>query len=370
MLASFETLESAIDAVVGLAAETLSARSAIMIETGHGLSRAIARSSADVNEDRMQAATSRARTVCACLMGGVRLDKIESKCGYLDIPLAVTGKAIFGVLQFESVRPFDESDLIFTHAIANELAAAIDRAYAWQLEVARCRRAEAARAERERILAVVSHDLRNPLQVIAMSANMLRDPGDSDEQAKGPHRIERAGHRMHRMIEDLLDFSSLEAGSLRINTQPEDAASLVAEAVDALNMLVVEKDVRLLNEVGAPLPSVRCDRDRILQVIANVAGNAIKVVSRGGSVAIRAEAREHDVIIAIADTGPGIADADLQRIFEPYWRADTAAYKGTGLGLAIASEIVTAHGGRIWAESRLGHGATFFFTLPIAEDTK
>ncbi|HEX7836491.1 MAG TPA: ATP-binding protein [Kofleriaceae bacterium] len=114
------------------------------------------------------------------------------------------------------------------------------------------------------------------------------------------------------------------------------------------------------------MPLIRCDRDRVLQVIANLLSNALKIVNQGGSVYLRVKQRENEVVFSVADTGPGIALAEHAHLFERYWRSPQASYPGIGLGLAIARGIVEGHGGRIWADSELDRGATFFFTIPLA----
>jgi signal transduction histidine kinase len=123
----------------------------------------------------------------------------------------------------------------------------------------------------------------------------------------------------------------------------------------------------LTARVEPNLPKLDGDRDRILQVLSNLVGNATKVTAEGGQIALRVEARGHDLLFAVSDDGPGISEENVKYLFERYWRSVDATYKGTGLGLAIARGIVNAHGGRIWVESELGHGATFLFTIPAAD---
>jgi signal transduction histidine kinase len=118
--------------------------------------------------------------------------------------------------------------------------------------------------------------------------------------------------------------------------------------------------------VEPQLPKLDGDRERILQVLSNLVGNATKVITEGGHVTLRVEARGRDLLFAVSDDGPGIGEENVKYLFERYWRGDDPTYKGTGLGLAIAKGIVNAHGGQIWVESQLGHGATFLFTIPAA----
>src|SRR5690606_22703716 len=161
------------------------------------------------------------------------------------------------------------------------------------------------------------------------------------------------------------DFTKLSAGRLVLGQQPENVQQLVDDALAIIEPLAKAKQLRIERELSAGALSVQCDRERIQQVLANILANAVKVTNSGGSVRLLAEREGSCVRFAIADTGPGIAEEELAHVFERYWQARRTASRGTGLGLAIARGIVNAHGGRIWAESRLGEGSTFLFTLPI-----
>jgi signal transduction histidine kinase len=219
---------------------------------------------------------------------------------------------------------------------------------------------------REQILAVVSHDLKNPLGAILLTTDALAKKGALPE-AVG--RIQRAAKRMLRLIDDLLDFASIEAGHLAIKRQPQDMGTMFQETLATFEGVAQDKGLQLTAAVEPDLPKVYCDRDRILQVLSNLVGNATKATPAGGQITLRGEAREHELLFAVSDNGPGISEEDVKHLFERYWRSDEVEYKGTGLGLAIARGIVSAHGGRIWVESELGHGATFLFTIPAADAT-
>jgi signal transduction histidine kinase len=225
-------------------------------------------------------------------------------------------------------------------------------------------------AVREQALAIMSHELKSPLVTIALASEIL---GDNDLAGRDPGArsvavaaIQRATGRMDRVIHDLLDFASIEAGGCAMATGPQDVSSIIAESTASFEQMAARRGVRLVGETAVDMPAIRCDRDRVLQVIANLLSNALKIVSRGGSVYLRVTQRENEAVFSVADTGPGIAPAEHAHLFEPYWRSPQASYSGIGLGLAIARGIVERHGGRIWADSELGHGATFFFTMPLA----
>jgi len=226
--------------------------------------------------------------------------------------------------------------------------------------------AEQALADRDHVLAVVSHELRNPLNIVSMAAGILTELGPLPDHAqKSVASIVRATERMKRMIQDLLDVSVIETGRLSIDPRPLDARSLVEEVTETMQAEAAAQGLTLSGDIEVGLPHIRADRDRLLQAVTNIVGNALKVTERGGVVLGARRHGEEAVLFFVRDTGPGIPE-DLQtRIFEPYWRGKTD-YKGAGLGLAIARGVVEAHGGRIWLESRPGAGTTFYLTVPTA----
>ncbi len=224
---------------------------------------------------------------------------------------------------------------------------------------------EALRA-REDLLAIVSHDLRNPLGVVLASTSLLLKsnlPPDKQERARRQvEAIQRAGNRMNRLIRDLLDFASIQAGRLSVSMRPQDVAAMVAEVLEVMEPLAAPKGHHLVADV-APELAIRCDHDRVIQLFSNLVGNAIKFTPDGGTITVRA-APEGDVVrFSVADTGPGIPREELAHVFDRYYQAQRRNRDGIGLGLSIARGIVEAHGGRIWAESEEGKGSTFSFTL-------
>jgi signal transduction histidine kinase len=231
---------------------------------------------------------------------------------------------------------------------------------------------EAQRAVRSRddLLATVSHDLRSPLGTIAMAAGMLRRAADGGLEASAVARhtaaIERSVQRMDGLIRDLLDIASIESGHLSVEFEPVRTGDLLHEAIELLESVAIEKGLRLEAAITADLLA-QCDRGRLLQVFGNLVGNAIKFTPAGGSIVIRVERPGHRIRFSVSDTGPGIAPEQLPLVFDRFWKAEETARAGTGLGLAICKGIVEQHGGRIWVESRLGEGTTFFFTIPVAD---
>jgi signal transduction histidine kinase len=226
--------------------------------------------------------------------------------------------------------------------------------------------AQQAVDDRDHVLAVVSHELGNPLNTVTMAIGILRELGAAPEIGqKSIASIMRAVERMKRMIRDLLDVSSIQAGRLAIDPRPLDARSLVEEVVEAFAPEATERGLAVTLETEEELPLIRADRDRLFQALANLVSNALKVATSGRVVVAARRHEEKELMFSVSDSGPGIPKEQQERIFEPYWRGQST-YKGTGLGLAIARGIVEAHSGRIWVESQLGTGTAFHFTVPLA----
>ncbi len=229
-------------------------------------------------------------------------------------------------------------------------------------------RAETQRAVqlRDQVLAVVSHDLRSPLASIVIAADRLerRFGATVPEARRHAESIRNRAEGMSRLIHDLLDVASIEAGRLGIRCRPEDPARIAQDAVDAIALLAGERGLRLAVRAPESLPPLECDRDRLLQVLSNLLGNAVKIVPAGGAVTVEVESSGDEVRFVVSDSGPGIAPEDLPHVFDRFRRGGAVEYSGAGLGLAIAKGIVDAHRGRIAAESAPGEGARFTVTLP------
>jgi signal transduction histidine kinase len=217
---------------------------------------------------------------------------------------------------------------------------------------------------RQQVLRIVSHDLRNPLGTISMAASLMLDVPMSHEAASEHlHRIKRAGERMNRLIQDLLDVARFEAGHVKIDVRSVELAPIVREAQEMLAPLAAEKGIRLDVRLDETLSSIQADGGRLLQVLSNLVGNAIKVTPREGRIIVGVERVAGMIRFSVSDTGQGMTPEQLDKIFGQFWQANPADRRGIGLGLSIAKGIVEAHGGRIWVESRVGEGSTFFFTL-------
>ena len=236
------------------------------------------------------------------------------------------------------------------------------------LERAARSEAEAAVATREELLAVVSHDLRSPLGVIVTSAAILQRIPFGGHEGERVHEsaqiILRSANRMDRLIADLLDLAQIQAGKVTVEQTPQDVEGIIRDCVELLRPLAATKD---LTGMTSAVLHVRCDRERVLQILSNLVGNAIKFTPAGGSVSIAAEGIGTEARFFVRDTGQGISEEELPHIFDRFWKGQRKNRAGIGLGLSIAKGLVEAHGGRLWVESTLGAGTTFFFTIPLAE---
>lgn len=230
-------------------------------------------------------------------------------------------------------------------------------------------RSDDALAARDEFLAIVSHDLRTLLnhvmgfaQLISMEVagkQSLVQLGDNAE------RIQRSGARMNRLIGDLVDVASIHAGTLTVSPQKEDPARTVLEAVDTFQAQAQSRGISVVAQIVPPAMSVRFDPARVLQVITNLLSNALKFTPAKGKIVARVERLGGQVQFTVTDTGLGIPADKLEAIFERYVQVASNDRRGVGLGLYISRCIVQGHGGRIWAESTLGKGSSFFFTLPL-----
>jgi two-component system phosphate regulon sensor histidine kinase PhoR len=229
---------------------------------------------------------------------------------------------------------------------------------------------EAAQKSRREFVANVSHELRTPLTSIqGYVETLIEDPNPSPETTlEFLGVILKNASRMNRLTEDLLALASVESPDYKVNLQPVRASILLRDAIDSIGGKFVDSGVKI-EFTGAPDASIMADPDAMHQVFGNLLENALKYARAGKSIRVSARLLASEVEFTIQDFGPGIASEHLERIFERFYRIDKARSResgGTGLGLAIVKHIVQAHGGRIWAESELGNGASFHFTLPFA----
>ena len=236
------------------------------------------------------------------------------------------------------------------------------------LERERAARAEteAALRTRDRVLRIVSHDLKNPLHTIGMTTDLLEMPFPPEKRAQQIGIIRRTVNRAQQLVYDLLDAARLQSDrTLAVEPEVVEIAPLLEEAVEAFILQAEQKNQRLEYELEAGASVVMADRPRVLQVLSNLLGNAVKFTPEGGLIRLEVHSRDEKFVeFSVSDTGPGIAPEFISSIFEPFTQARDGASLGTGLGLSIAKGIVEAHGGEISVESAPGSGSTFRFTLP------
>lgn len=281
----------------------------------------------------------------------------------LLLPL-VAREHVLGVLsifRLRPARPFSEADQEIARELALRAAFALDNARLYQT-------AQQATIARDHALGVVSHDLRNPISAIGMCARaLLAATAAEDTERRGlVTTIVDSTELTQRMIRDLLDVASIEVGRLSVERRQVAIAPVLERAVELFRREATERGVTLWLTPTVILPEAMGDEHRLVQVLANLLGNAMRFTERGGEVTVAATKTSGFLEISVRDTGPGIPATELPRIFDRFWSVRRNAPKGgTGLGLAIARGIVEAHGGRLWAESEVGKGSTFRFTVPV-----
>ena len=287
----------------------------------------------------------------------------------LAIPLVRTDGAV-GVVELERAeRPFDESDERIGVALANHVALAIGN-----LQLADQAREVAALKKIDRLktelLSTVSHELRTPLGSIkGYATTLLEHEGliSREERREFLEIIDSESDRLDELIRNLLDMSRLEAGVLRIDPEPTDLSDTLQECAQRVRRLTDRHRIVTEWDCGR---LVDVDKNRVKQVLNNLLENAVKYSPDGGEILATGRIHGGALELSVADQGVGIPTRDLHRVFDRFHRVEGEISKrvgGTGLGLAICKRLVEAHHGRIWVESRLGKGSTFFFTLPLSK---
>lgn len=296
------------------------------------------------------------------------LDSDERRSGddgtVLSVPMHYDGHSIGAIALRFLRRRVGVDEIKLLKNLASECSLALDRVRLFEAEKEARARAERAAENQKQLLAIVSHDLRNSLGVVMMAASAVlwHDAPPSIRRHVG--MIRRAGNHMNALISDLLDAASVEAGAFHVVRADELAVgALVDESLELARPVAEERSITLVRDVTDDVRIV-CHRERLLQVLNNLIGNALRFTPEGGTITVCARATPDAVEVSVADTGPGIVPDQLARIFERYARGPREAGRGSGLGLYIAKGIVQAHDGTISVESRPGRGATFRFTIP------
>jgi signal transduction histidine kinase len=293
------------------------------------------------------------------------LIKVSGAASMMVAPMVArdTVHGVITVIAAESGRHYSGTSLSTLRDLAAHAALAVDNARLYE-------KAQQAVRAREDILSFVSHDLRNPLMGIQLTTETILRGVRAEERRKGwkqIERIRRGAQQMRHMIDDLLDMASLDSGRLTVQFTVQDVRRLFDDASSMLAPIAAEKGIALSFDAPADGLIIRCDRDRVFQVLSNLIGNSLKFTPQGGSIVIVAQpAGEAQVVIAVSDTGPGISPVIRPHIFERFWQGEDDTRKGRGLGLYIAKGLVEAQGGAIWVDSPPEGGATFSFTLSLA----
>jgi PAS domain S-box-containing protein len=282
----------------------------------------------------------------------------------LMLPLLAGEEAVgFFFLDNRTPGAYTERDVELLDPVAQQLALAIqNNRLLKELQV--------ASKHKSQFLANMSHELRTPLNAVLGYTELILDNvyGDVSEKIRDALiRVEKNGRHLLGLINDVLDLSKIEAGQVTLSLADYSMKEVMQAVVTAVEPLVTEKKLALKVAVPPELPRGRGDERRITQVLLNLAGNAIKFTD-SGEVRVEVTASDGDFIVSVADTGPGIAEADRQKIFEEFQQAEDSSTRkkgGTGLGLSIAKRIIELHGGRIWVDSSIGQGSTFRLTLPV-----
>jgi len=298
----------------------------------------------------------------------------------LDVVLreyAVLHRCLYEVIRDAGVTPtVDElarlGAAIDTAMMDAALAYADDRDAELKVErealVEERERLRTAIASRDEVLAIVSHDLRNPLASISLGVDQLRRYGQEDTNRRDRilDSVKRSAQRMATLIGDLLAIAKIDAGQLSLQLAPHRIGALVDDALAIVRPQAEAKSIRLVTNVPEEV-SVTCDRDRLLQVLGNLLGNAMRFTPERGEITVDVDIHESIVRFLVRDTGPGIPVDAVPYVFERFYQGPGRQPGGAGLGLAIARAVVEAHGGEIGVESTLGSGTTFWFTVALAD---
>jgi PAS domain S-box-containing protein len=281
----------------------------------------------------------------------------------LIVPLVARAETR-GAMGFFSEAPhrYGPGEVALAQDLALLAALAVDNARLY-------RDARAAVEARDDLITVVSHDLGNPLSAIRIGTSLLlRNVPEAEQETGGWKHLEyirQSAAQMERLINDLLDVKKLEAGRVTLQIRDVRIESVVQEVIEVFEPIASGRSLQLTTELHTPLAAVPADHQRLSQVLSNLIGNAIKFTEPGGRVRVEARQAGEALIVAVSDTGHGIAPDHLPHVFDRFWQARPQGRRGLGMGLAIARGIVEAHGGRIWVESEPGAGTTVLFTLPF-----
>ncbi len=318
-------------------------------------------------DDTADAVISRARARADALLAAARTKTDETSIGGQATDALKTSRATEDrVLQRERVT----ADHVLHRERSEHVTLLSEEREATDHDLSHERaRSDKALAMRDDFMGIVSHDLLNLLNAIVGIASLIEKEvaleDDVERVVTHARRVQRSGTRMRRLVGDLVDVASIEAGMLAVTRAVGDPADVVTEAVETFQTEALRAGISLTAEIAPAVPSIPFDAARILQVLCNLLSNALKFTPAQGSIVVRLEHVDEDVVYRVRDTGEGIPDDKLEAVFDRFVQLTKNDRRGVGLGLFISKCIVQGHGGRIWVENS-GGGSTFCFALPIA----
>jgi signal transduction histidine kinase len=295
----------------------------------------------------------------------------------LGVPMFFKGR-VLGVLSVYTRTPheFSDEEVRLLTTLASQAAIAIENSRLYEQAKRQATELERAYERQADFTAMIVHDLRSPLMNICGTAELMEQGffGEvNEEQKKWLQRLQSNGKNLVNLISDFLDLSKLESGRLELNREEIDLRGLIDSTLENFQIMAKSKKIALQRKLSPALPAVRADARRLDQVLSNLVSNAIKFTSAGGSIEVGAAAQDGAARVWVKDTGVGIAPGEIATLFDKYRQSMSGKcsdQKGTGLGLVICKMIVEAHGGKIWAESEPGKGATFSFSLPLGAESR
>jgi signal transduction histidine kinase len=286
---------------------------------------------------------------------------------YIATPLIHDGETVGALaLHFKEAWALGAADRTFTKLLAQSAATALFRARSYDSERDLRKSAEMLAHAREDVLGVVAHDLRNPLNLILMTGELLLQEQLTEQRRNDMLAIGmRAAKQMNRLIDDLLDTVRLQAGKLSLDVEEVSVGTIIRQAEETYRPLAARRHLNL-ETAGDGGACVRADPARVSQIVGNLIGNAIKFTPEKGTIKLNAMPGDKQVVFQVSDDGPGLTPDNISHLFDNFWQARKDDKRGVGLGLAIVKELVEAHGGKIWVESKIDQGSTFSFSLPSA----
>lgn len=340
----------------------------LRVRASQGLGGLGPESSVPFGEGLSGRAAAEGRSIVVDTVSAVELDEPllgKHVVAAAAIPLVKAGR-VLGVLEvaWAERSHCDDEDVHLVETVAARLVAVLEGQRLLDAERRARAQAEAAVRQHDEVLAIVAHDLRNPLSRISLGAAFLRESLGAKTDPRPWDLIQRGVKDMDRLIQDLLDVSRMEAGGLQLDRSQLPLPPLLAELQEQFGGLARSRGVALACGADPATEHVLADRRRLVQALSNLIDNALRLTPSGGTVTVRALPAPGYVEFVVRDTGPGIPADQLPHLFDRFWQGARARRGGAGLGLAIVKGIVEAHGGRVFAESRPGEGATFRFWIP------